>query len=339
MRWFRRRPPAVAENADDGRAKRVAALYGQFVSPGSLVFDVGANVGDRTAVLVELGARVVAVEPQADCAAVLRERFGEAVTVEQAAVGSALGEAELHVPSAHTIFNLNPVSVERVRERRFSDTRRRPSPSDDHARRAHRRHGVPVCQGRRQGYSSTCFAGLSRAVPALSFEFRLRADRQRLAAVDRLAMLGMDTFNSSRGDPRARARRAGVGANCDQGLPRPDASRRALFRRRVCTPDGAGLTVGSLAVTAILGLNAYHGDAAAALVVDGELVAAVEEERLQPGQALRRLPRARRRAGASPTPGLEPRRPRPRRDRPRPAREPRREGRAHAPDAAEPRAT
>jgi carbamoyltransferase len=32
-------------------------------------------------------------------------------------------------------------------------------------------------------------------------------------------------------------------------------------------------------VTAILGLNAYHGDAAAALVIDGELVAAAEEER------------------------------------------------------------
>jgi carbamoyltransferase len=32
-------------------------------------------------------------------------------------------------------------------------------------------------------------------------------------------------------------------------------------------------------MTAILGLNAYHGDAAAALVVDGELIAAAEEER------------------------------------------------------------
>jgi carbamoyltransferase len=32
-------------------------------------------------------------------------------------------------------------------------------------------------------------------------------------------------------------------------------------------------------VTAILGLNAFHGDAAAALVVDGDLVAAAEEER------------------------------------------------------------
>jgi carbamoyltransferase len=32
-------------------------------------------------------------------------------------------------------------------------------------------------------------------------------------------------------------------------------------------------------LTAILGLNAYHGDAAAALVIDGQLVAAAEEER------------------------------------------------------------
>ncbi len=32
-------------------------------------------------------------------------------------------------------------------------------------------------------------------------------------------------------------------------------------------------------MTNILGINAYHGDASAALVVDGKLVAAVEEER------------------------------------------------------------
>ena len=32
-------------------------------------------------------------------------------------------------------------------------------------------------------------------------------------------------------------------------------------------------------MTTILGINAYHGDASAALVIDGKLVAAVEEER------------------------------------------------------------
>ena len=29
----------------------------------------------------------------------------------------------------------------------------------------------------------------------------------------------------------------------------------------------------------LLGINAYHGDASAALIIDGDLVAAVEEER------------------------------------------------------------
>jgi carbamoyltransferase len=32
-------------------------------------------------------------------------------------------------------------------------------------------------------------------------------------------------------------------------------------------------------MTTILGINAYHGDASASLVIDGQLVAAVEEER------------------------------------------------------------
>src|SRR6059058_3255096 len=54
---------------------------------------------------------------------------------------------------------------------------------------------------------------------------------------------------------------------------------------RVASPPAAGERRRSRggtsirAMTAILGLNAYHGDAAAALVIDGELVAAAEEER------------------------------------------------------------
>lgn len=34
-------------------------------------------------------------------------------------------------------------------------------------------------------------------------------------------------------------------------------------------------------MTAIIGINAYHGDAAACLVVDGQLIAAAEEERFR----------------------------------------------------------
>ena len=204
MRWFRRRPPAVADNVDDGRATRVAALYEQFVSPGSLAFDVGANMGDRTAVLVELGARVVAVEPQADCAAALRERFGEAVIVEQAAVGSVVGQAELHVASAHTISSLNPVWVERVQasgrfsEYRWDETVGVPVTTLD---ALIERHGVPdFVKVDVEGYELEVVRGLSRAVPVLSLEFDFELMEHRLKAVDRLAVLGMDAFNFSPGE-------------------------------------------------------------------------------------------------------------------------------------------
>jgi carbamoyltransferase len=47
----------------------------------------------------------------------------------------------------------------------------------------------------------------------------------------------------------------------------------------------------------ILGINAYHGDSAACIVIDGKLVAAIEEERIRrikhwagfPSEAIRPL--------------------------------------------------
>src|SRR5579884_3097149 len=70
-----------------------------------------------------------------------------------------------------------------------------------------------------------------------------------------------------RAQPRPRRGTASASSGCPA-----EASALAPERRR-------SRTLRSAAVTAILGLNAYHGDAAAALVVDGELVAAAEEER------------------------------------------------------------
>jgi hypothetical protein len=43
-------------------------FYSEFIQADSLVFDVGANLGNRTKIFLRLGARVVAFEPQAACA-------------------------------------------------------------------------------------------------------------------------------------------------------------------------------------------------------------------------------------------------------------------------------
>src|ERR671932_2598369 len=58
-----------------------------------------------------------------------------------------------------------------------------------------------------------------------------------------------------------------------------DRGRTRAAEPRIQRPGGPTAPATITRVTAILGLNAYHGDAAAALVVDGELVAAAEEER------------------------------------------------------------
>ena len=79
------------------------ALYGTFVRPGDLAFDIGSHVGDRIGAFRRLGARVVAVEPQPECLAAIRVLYGDDadVTVVEAACGRERGQLTLHINSAN----------------------------------------------------------------------------------------------------------------------------------------------------------------------------------------------------------------------------------------------
>ena len=75
-------------------------LFRQFVRQGSLVFDIGANVGDMTRCFLSLGARhVVAIEPSPLCLEYLRKIRGSTTVMPCAAAGS-VGTATLHVSNA-----------------------------------------------------------------------------------------------------------------------------------------------------------------------------------------------------------------------------------------------
>ncbi len=71
-----RRRAAKALAAWTPADEAAAAFYAQFAGLGDLVFDIGANVGTRSKVFARLGCHVVAVEPQPDCAAILRACLG-----------------------------------------------------------------------------------------------------------------------------------------------------------------------------------------------------------------------------------------------------------------------
>ena len=79
------------------RRARMERLYGAFVRAGDLVFDVGANVGNRVEVFLALGATAVAVEPQQSCVDELERRWADEprLRVVPKAVGAAESEREL----------------------------------------------------------------------------------------------------------------------------------------------------------------------------------------------------------------------------------------------------
>lgn len=193
-----------------GDARRRASLdrwYRRFLGPGSLAFDIGAHVGDRTACFRRLGARVVAVEPQPALARFLCRRFraDPEVVVLARAVGARPGRVVLHVNEANPTVSTASADFLRAADgapgwEGQAWTRRLAVPATTLAALIDR-HGAPdFVKIDVEGCEAAVLAGLRRAVPALSFEFTTIQRAVAHAALARLATLGYRAFNASLGE-------------------------------------------------------------------------------------------------------------------------------------------
>lgn len=160
-----------------GRHRRLVRFYRGFLRPGELAFDIGSHVGNRVRAWRKLGARVVAVEPQPDCLRVLRLLFGRdpGVTIVPGAVGAAAGRAQLSISTATpTVSSLSRDWIRSVTaDRSFAWVRWDRTIEVDVVTLDDliARHGLPAfCKIDVEGFEAEVLAGLSRPVPALSFE-------------------------------------------------------------------------------------------------------------------------------------------------------------------------
>ena len=97
--------------------RRLSRFYSQFVHPGALCLDIGAHLGSRSRAFLDLGARVVALEPQPQCIAYLKRRWGDErrFALIPKAIGAQAGMATLHVNRMNpTISTLAPDSWRRA---------------------------------------------------------------------------------------------------------------------------------------------------------------------------------------------------------------------------------
>jgi FkbM family methyltransferase len=160
-------------------------FFAQFVSPGDLCFDIGANVGQSIEALRACGGSVVALEPNPHCMPALRHQFSRdaQVTLVAKAVGDRPGKATLHFSGTAATASLRgdwnrrddqTVEVEIVTlDQLIAD------------------HGAPkLLKVDVEGFELEVFQGLGRSVPVIYFEMHAREIQVVGRILARLRTLG-----------------------------------------------------------------------------------------------------------------------------------------------------
>ncbi len=186
-------------------ARRMMELYVHFMQRGDVVIDVGANIGNRTRIFSELGARVIAVEPQKECVRLLYIQFHDnpRVTIVPQALGAAPGRAEIRIcQESSTISSLSPdyprvMSGHRAfKHVHWTNTRSVPLTTLD---ALIAQFGIPAfTKIDVEGYESEVLQGLSQSLPALSFEFTPYLFEPARASIARLEQLDAMRYNYAR---------------------------------------------------------------------------------------------------------------------------------------------
>jgi FkbM family methyltransferase len=189
--------------ADDERRKE---FYGRLFNQRDLVFDVGANLGNRSKVFLELGAKVVAFEPQPYCAAILNEGLGhlESFHLETFALGGQRGKERLFISETHTLSSMSLDWIAAVKKSgRFSQIRWDQSATVrvETLDEMISKHGLPsFIKIDVEGFEHMVLRGLSHNLPALSLEFVPEQIESTKECIDRLTELGFSEFRLSWGE-------------------------------------------------------------------------------------------------------------------------------------------
>jgi FkbM family methyltransferase len=193
-RWFCRH---ILSRGELRTFRNERSFYRQFIRPGDLVFDIGANVGFKTEVFLALGARVVSFEPQSECHRELVARCHgcRGFTPVRAAVGAEPGRADLHV---HRYGPMSSLIAEWG-----SDTVRVESVPVTTLTEAIRDYGQPsFCKIDVEGFEYEVVKNLSVPIRLVSFEYhRTPADLAKMnECIRHLARLGPVRLNVTPGD-------------------------------------------------------------------------------------------------------------------------------------------
>jgi FkbM family methyltransferase len=193
-----------------GRQAKLDRFYARWIGPGKLGFDIGAHAGNRTASWRRLGAAVVAVEPQPLFADFLARLFVDdtAVKLERIALGERDGILTLRISDRHPTvtsgaadFVAQAATAPGYENVAWNRSVTVPMTTLD---TLIARHGAPAfVKIDVEGAEAQVLAGVTQALPALSFEYAWATKGAALACIARLETRGAYRFNRATGESLA----------------------------------------------------------------------------------------------------------------------------------------
>jgi len=186
------------------RRGRLSRSYAQFIQANDLCFDIGAHVGNRVRAWNDLGARIVALEPQPHCMRLLRRWYSNNphITLIEQAVGATAGKQSLFIsqrtPTVSTLSGDWISAVQQADSFAHIEWNETVPVTVTTLDALIAKYGEPAfCKIDVEGYELDVLQGLSQPIRALSFEYIPATYESALACLDRLNDLGHYEFNWS----------------------------------------------------------------------------------------------------------------------------------------------
>lgn len=176
----------------------------EIIREGSLVFDVGANKGEKAIDFIAKGARVVCFEPQPHCIESLRQRFAASGNVTIVGKGLAARPGTMTMSICSNADTISTFSTEwksgRFSEYSWDSEVSVPVSTLDEEVRA---YGIPeYCKIDVEGYEYEVLSGLSLPIPFISFEFTKEFLTNAERCLQHLESIGYDKFNVVLGESK-----------------------------------------------------------------------------------------------------------------------------------------
>ena len=181
-------------------------FYSQFIKKGDLVFDVGANVGSRSKLFLNLGAKVVAFEPQSGLCEHLTQhlKLHKRFTLMPIGLGKEPTIVELKISDAHVLSSMSNRWIESTtKSGRFSSYNWDKSidVKVDTLDNMIDKFGVPAfIKIDVEGYELEVLEGLSRPVKYLSLEVTSEDIDNLKKCLHRIEEVGKYIFQFSEGE-------------------------------------------------------------------------------------------------------------------------------------------